>query len=432
MKAFLSVLLLELRRLARTRTAAWLVAACAAWMFVLPHIATSDGTAEGAWTLSVQLSVGGVFAICCISLATAGACSLSREREEFRLALSRVRPAPRFMLALGRIVALTLLGAAALAVSFAILIARTDIERRCDHVKSPVMESPHEEAEKAYARYLSLMPRLDEPDPPQELVNVLTAITNTPKATIIRLLTQKALDRYETVATNSAASWRFEVPQEDSSRRISVRMRFSSDFNLRDDVNGVFSFCGLTGSVSNITKTVAKIPLAGDFAVPMTSESLTFTNKGDNTLMLRPRKDIKLLIEADSFGANAIRAYLQLVSILSAICAFAVFLGSFLGRTVAVFSCMVMLFVGAVSSDVIVSYPDELESDRVDRISLAITRTVEMASRPLNSFSPVTALANDECVEPSQTALVIALDGIAIPLLFSLLCAFAISRTSCT
>ena len=146
--------------------------------------------------------------------------------------------------------------------------------------------------------------------------------------------------------------------------------------------------------------------------------------------MLRPRKDLKLLVEADTFGANLVRAYLQLVSILAAICAFAVFLGSFLGRTVAVFSCVVMLFVGAVSSDVIVSYPDQLESDRVDRISLAITRAVELASRPLSSLNPVAALSADECVEPLQTAQVIAIDGLAIPIVFSLLAAFAISRAS--
>ena len=87
-----------------------------------------------------------------------------------------------------------------------------------------------------------------------------------------------------------------------------------------------------------------------------------------------------------------------------------------------------MLFVGAVSSDVIVSYPDQLESDRIDRISLAITRAVELASRPLSSLSPIAALSADECVEPRQTALVVAIDGLAIPTILSLLAAFAISR----
>ena len=237
------------------------------------------------------------------------------------------------------------------------------------------------------------------------------------------------MDRYEIVATNTTASWRFDIPEEISAGRLSVRMRFSSDFNLRDNVNGIFAFGGCSGCVSNITKTVAKIPL-NDVCEETPAGRLLFTNTGDNTLMLRPRKDIKILVPADSFGANMLRAYLQLVSILAAICAFAVFLGSCLGRTVAVFSCMVMLFVGAVSSDVIVSYPDQLESDRIDRISLAITRTVEMASRPLSSFSPVSSLANDECIEPVQAALVFALDGIVIPVLFAFFCAVAIPRKS--
>ena len=431
MKAFFTILLLEIRRLVRSRTAVILAAVCAAWMLIVPYIATSDGTAEGARTLYIHLSLGGAFVICCISLAASGACSLSREREEFRLALARVRPATRFSLAAGRIAALVLVGAAALAVSCAVLAVKVGVGRGCDHVVDPVMSPPSLEAEKMYERYLSLLPKLDDADAPLELVEVLTAMTNTPKATVIRMFTQKAMDRYETVATNATASWRFAVPQSEFGRQISVRMRFSSDFNLRDEVRGNFSYGDFSGSVSNMTKSVVKIPLAEKGGGVFAEESdglLTFTNTGGNTLMLRPRRDIKLLIAADSFGANMLRAYLQLGAILAAICAFAVFLGSFLGRTVAVFSCMVMLFVGAVSSDVIVSYPDQLESDRIDRISLAITRAVELASRPLSSLSPIAALSNDECVEPAQTAMVIALDGFAIPMVFSLLCAFAISR----
>lgn len=435
MRAFWSVLLLELRRLARSRTLLILVAVCVAWVFAVPRIVTSDGTADGARTLQVQLSLGGAFAICCISLAASAACSLSREREESRLALSRVRPASRFSLAMGRIVALSMTGAIALAASCASLVFLTGGGRACDHVVSPQMVSPVEEAEEMYSRYLSLLPRLDQPDAPPELVEVLVAMTNTPKATVVRMFTQKAMDRYESVSTNATASWRFAIPADTPAGRIAVRMRFASDFNLREDVRGVFSFCGLSGCVSNITKTVAKIHLAAPNEAArgegIGDGLLTFTNTGDNTLMYRPRRDIKLLVAADSFGANILRAYAQLVSILAAICAFAIFLGSCLGRTVAVFSCMVMLFVGAVSSDVILSYPDQLETDKIDRISLAITRAVEFASRPLNSFSPIAALADDECVEPVQTVVVFALDGLAIPILFALLCAFTIPRTRC-
>lgn len=433
MKAFWSVVMLELRRLWRSRTIAILAAVCIAWMLALPFIATSDGTAEGARTLYVHLSLGGAFVICCVALASSGACSLSREREEFRLALSRVRPVSRFSLAFGRVVALVATGAFALALCCVLLAVRVGVSRVCDHVVDPVMPHPSVEAEEMYNRYLALLPKIDEPDAPAELVEVLTAMTNAPKATVIRMFTQKASDRYVTVATNETAKWRFDAPGIGHGQSIAVRMRFASDFNLRDEVRGVFSYGGASGSVSNITKSVVKVPLSAngaDGAVAPGDGVLAFTNTGGNSLMLRPRKDLKLLFEADSFAANLVRAYVQLVSILAAICAFAVFLGSFLGRTVAVFSCMVMLFVGAVSSDVIVSYPDQLESDRIDRISLAVTRAVELVSRPLSSLSPVAALSADECVEPSQTALVVVLDGLAIPIVFSLLAAFAISRTS--
>lgn len=434
MKAFLAVLLLELRRLSRSR-AAWILAgACAAWTLAVPALATSDGTVEGARLLRIQLSLGGAFAICCIALAASGACSLSREREERRLALARVRPAARFSLAAGRVAALVAVGAAALAASCAILAAGVGVGRRCDHVLDPVMASPAAEAEKMYARYMALLPKLDEPDAPPELVDVLTAMTNAPKATVMRMFAQKAMDRYETVPTNSVASWRFELPPDAAGRPLAVRMRFASDFNLRDEVRGVFSIGCREGCVSNVTKSVVKVPLsspreAADAETEATS--LSFSNTGGGTLMLRPRKDVKLLVAADSFGANLVRAYLQMVAILAAICAFAVFLGACLGRTVAVFACFVMLFVGAVSSDVIVSYPDQLETDRIDRVSLAITRTVELAARPLSSLNPVSALASDECVEPAQTAFAVAVDGVAIPIVLSLLAAIAVSRVRC-
>lgn len=434
MRAFWSVLCLELRRLARSRTAAILALVCVAWMLVLPHISTSDGTAEGARTLYVHLSLAGSFVICCVALAASCACSLSKEREESRLDLARVRPATRVSLAAGRLCAHAALGAAVLAIVCAMLVLRVGASRSCDHVLDPVLPPPSVEAEKMYERYRSLLPRLDEPDAPEELVEVLTAMTNTPKATVLRMFTQKAMDRYETVVTNATASWRFNLPDGIEGRALSARMRFASDFNLREDVRGVFSFGDFSGSVSDITKTIVKVPLAkkGGESAPAQDAAapgvLRFTNTGPGSVMLRPRRDVKLLVAADSFAANLARAYLQLLSILAAICAFAVFLGSWLGRTVAVFTCMVMLFVGAVSSDVIVSYPDQLESDRIDRISLAITRAVELASRPLSSLSPIAALSADECVEPRQTALVVAIDGLAIPTILSLLAAFAISR----
>ena len=122
-----NIIALELRRLWRTRTAWMLMAASLAWLALVPHLVRSDGTAAGARELLVKYSLGGVFALCAVSLAASGAASLANERESKRLSLARVRPVSRFSLALGRTVALTALGATALALAAAAVAARTGV-----------------------------------------------------------------------------------------------------------------------------------------------------------------------------------------------------------------------------------------------------------------------------------------------------------------
>ena len=92
-----------------------LLSASLAWMFAVPHLVSGDGTASGAHQVFVRYSLWGVLVLVIASLAAAGASSLSSDRDARRLQLTLVRPAARFSVAMGRIVALVSVGAAVLA-----------------------------------------------------------------------------------------------------------------------------------------------------------------------------------------------------------------------------------------------------------------------------------------------------------------------------
>ena len=144
--------------------------------------------------------------------------------------------------------------------------------------------------------------------------------------------------------------------------------------------------------------------------------------------MFRPRKDINLLVPADAFGWNLIRAYAVLVAILAFVVSLGVFLSAGLGRPVALFVAFVTLVVSEMSPSVVSQYPDELETNLADRIGLRITRFAAEVTRPVSSAAPLEALAKDECVEMGEVLRLVAADFLLVPLLLSLLSAFVLPR----
>ena len=77
MKAFLSVVSLELKAVFRSKALFVLVAAAVGWVLLLPHVARGDGTDSGAFALRVLYGLGAVFAIVLVSFAAAGECAMS-------------------------------------------------------------------------------------------------------------------------------------------------------------------------------------------------------------------------------------------------------------------------------------------------------------------------------------------------------------------
>lgn len=250
------------------------------------------------------------------------------------------------------------------------------------------------------------------------------------KESVLRLLENRAIDHYQVIPTNAVMTWTFAGLDGSEGRTLAVRMRFTDQYEMRQDMCGTFTLGSFAGVVSNITQAVLTIPLAPDSRslIPDPSSRLSFFNSGTVTLMLRPRKDLNVLVEADAFGWNLVRAFVALVAILTLVVSLGVFLSAGLGRPVALFVAFVMLIVGEMSPSVVAQYPDELETNPVDRLGLVITRVAADITRPVSAATPLEALSCDECVEWTDILRLVLLDAGLVPLVVALLAAFVLPR----
>ena len=417
MTSFWRIFWLEFTGFVRSKALALLVVASVLWMFALPFVMKGDGTASGIRELYVHYSLGGVFALLVVALLASATGSLAREREAKRLQLTLVRPVRYTLIVLGKILAHVAAGALVLAIACGTLAFRMDLSRPCNHVLSPILPTPREEAKAMYEAYMK------NPETPE-------AVKKTKKEIVLRLLENRAVDRYEAIQTNEAATWRFEGSRGPRGfEDLAVRMRFTNQYEMRQDVRGEFAFGDCHGVVSNITQAVVTVPLTvRTLDGRRETGELAFENHGTSALMLRPRKDINLLVSADAFGWNLIRAYVVLVAILAFVVSLGVFLSAGLGRPVAMFVAFVTLIVSEMSPSVVEQYPDELETNLIDRIGLHITRFAAEVTRPVSAAAPLEALAKDECVEPTAMLRLAVADLLAVPLLLSLLAALILPR----
>ena len=417
MSSFWRLFSLEFLALIRSRALLLLILASLAWMFAAPYILVGDGTPEGARQMLLKYSLGGVATLLSITLLAAATGSIARERAAKRLQLTLVRPVHFLTIAFAKTAALVTCGALVLALACLVALAHEDPTRPCRHVLLPILPSPRVEAEDMYKSYM------ESPDTPD-------AVKKAKKEVVIRLLTRRAIDHYQTIPTNSTASWSFPIRGESAALSAAVptvRLHFTNVYDTRDDVSGIFTFNQFNGNFANITQAIIEVPLK-----PTTegaqNNTLTFFNNGKSAVMLRPRCDIQVLIPADSFAANLFRAYIEWIGLLTLLISFGIFLGAGLGRAPALFTAVVILLVSEISPSVIEQYPDELETNRADRIGLVITRLAANATHPLSALSPFTHLAADEAIEWNDLIRATGMNIVILPLFFAFLSALVMPR----
>lgn len=404
---------LELTSLWRSRTTALLAVCTAIWVVASSQLVRGDGTVQGAQEMALKYSLGGAMAILAVTMLITGAGTIAKEREEKRLQLTVVRPIRYLAVVLGKVLALSMTAMAVLALAVGVYLALvphgTLSEGGCSHVLRPVLPSPQEEARAMYEVYMN------DPDTPVE-------VKRAPKKTVLRLLTQRAVDHYQTIGPKSTAEWRFKLKPEYE--KIAVRLRLTNLYDQRRQVTGELRFGEATGAVSNITQAICVFGLEGK----PTGEELELDNRGEEALMLRPRKDVEVLAPADGFKMNLLRAYLELSALLVLLIAFAVSLSAALGRPVAVFVAVVTLVLAEMSPSVIEQYPDELETDKIDAIGLFLTRIAAEVTHPVSGITPLEKLADHECVEWPETLRTLSTHAILLPGLLLLLASFILPK----
>ncbi len=424
MKAFFEIVRLEWRALVRSRAFAMLSLAALAWMLILPRIVRDDGTAGGAFEIRVRYALGIVFSLVVVSLSAAAAGSLAKERAARRLQLALVKPVSRFALALGRTLALTAAGSLVLALSCAVLWFQTGAGRTCDHVLEPVLEPPEKVADRIFARYV------------EENENFKAFVERKGEGASRRYLVNhlEQVEDYEPIVSGGKGSWTFDISSIGPEDVVTVLARPMDSFGGREEVKGVFRLGSRTGRIAHVNGTQLRVPLAFDAAAPDASEGrrsageLVFGNEGAKSVLIYPRQDLRLLVRADAFGWNLLRAWMELTSELAFVVAAAMLLGACLGRSVSVFTVISLLIVMVVSPGVIENYPDPTESSFVDRASLAMTEFAARATSPFNALSPIGSLEGGYCIEWSEVLRAVAEDAIVLPVLLALLSALVLSR----
>ena len=404
-----------------------LIASVLAAHLLLPGLVRSDGSDAGRLEMHVRVVCGAVAAL--IYLATlAMACgSIARDREDDILPLSLVRPVSAFSSVAGRWLALVLQAAIVLVVN-AVLVnvmlgASDHAPGSCRVHHSPALPP----AEVAAARMMDMFLKSDKT--PDE-------VKKAPRTAVLALLAAKENERYEVVHPGGVLSLPFDVPVGEP---LTVKVRFSTMYNIQEALSGTFFYRGFEGSVSNSTQSVVEVPLScqtpgfGTWldpnAIPTTNpDALTFKNTGRTDVMLRPRRDIELLAPGDAFLLNSLRAALEMLALCGLLAAFGLFLSAALSRPVALFTSAVLLAAAMMAPDAVSQFPDEFNATLGEKIGLAISRTVTRFTASLYEPSPVSDLASARAIQIPGLLKMAASDLLAWPALFLSLAAFVLRR----
>ena len=417
------------RALARGHVLALLLAAVALAHVLLPALVRSDGTAAGAREMYIRAVTGATYLITALTTLACACGFFAQERARKRLALTVVRPASTWGVACGTWLALCALAAAAFALTAACTALRFPETPACWHRAVPTLPPAEETARGMLADYLA------DPRTPE-------AVKKAPRATVLRLLTNKERERYDAVRTGETATW--PVPAALAREtNVVVRVRFATPFDMRAPLVGAFTLGPLSGTISNQTQSIVSVPLAPStkYQAPSTKHQalsathqapgtslLSFVNHGEHPLMMRPRRDIELLVPADAFAGNLARACAQMLTVTALLAAFGLFLSSALSRPVALFTALAVVAVALMAPSVVLQFPDELGTTFGNRACLALTRAIYGLTETACAAQPISDLATDMCIEPLAVLRGAAVNGLLLPLILLALAARLVRR----
>lgn len=414
MRAFWQIFKLELLSALRSKTIHIFFIVSTLWMLLGRSLLKGDDLQ--VYQLSVRYLFGVVFCVVIVALGSAAAGAVANDRVAKRLQLTLIRPVPRFVIALARSLALTLIGGCVLFSALVLLWACGGRGRVCDKVYAPTLENPRVEALNMFDELCKAKKEFRDD------------VEKVGKREVLKYLESLVRDKYVTIDSAKSVFWAFDsVPANIKDAK--VRVRFDDSWGRTGSISGMFIFRSLKGIVDNPVKSVSYVKLDRQSSEDNPLNRLIFVNNSNASLSIQPRNDLNILIPADSFAHNAFRAWLVMSLSLLCVVSLGVFLGSCLGRGVAVFALISMLCVMVVSPATIEEYPDPLNANSVTRFSVLLTEFSSALTSPIDRFEPVGALESDECIEWSEVGNA-AITGVISLIFFSLCAGFVMPRKS--
>ena len=415
--------LLAFRQLVRGRVLLLLLSGIGLVHALLPRFVRSDGTAAGALEMYVRAVPGVALVIVLLTLLAVAAGFFAQEREEKRLALTLVRPVSAYAVAGGKYLALVAVAALALAFSAGLvgLFAPASLPP-CRHHYAPSLPPAEVVASHLLADYLA------DPKTPE-------AVKKASKSAVLTLLTTKETDRYEVVKPGADMIWPFEIAalkaKMAGGEELKLRVRFSTQFEMRAPVAGRFTLGDYAAVVSNNTQAVLDIPLAKGAGEGASNEKellLHFANTGASAVMVRPRRDLEVLAPADSFAANLLRAEIEGLALAALLAAYGLFLSAALSRPVAIFTALVTFVIVLMVPSVIAQFPDEFNAPLADRLGLMLSRGVQFVTASISTPAPISDLATGKAIEWAALGRTVVLNIVVWPSALLALSAFIARR----
>jgi hypothetical protein len=430
LRKIFGIFLLALRASLRTKTVFALLLLMVTCVLLLPAVVKGDGTPQGDCQILILYTLGFSFALLCLSTLWAACALFAAEIDTQLIQLSAVKPVRAVEFWLGKWFALLLLNALALSAVYGAVYVqlrwkqrqpgwRESVQLVSRSVVHPLLPTPQEEAQETYA-FLEKQKAL-----PQGLS----------KGQVMRALTTKAQERYTIVNPGESAAWRFQLARPVTiHERLTVRIRFDTEYSTRTQVTGV---CRVAPADSQAK--ALEIPL-DDFSLQeiefdlaceafhrtqdLSAINLSFTHTGDPTkssaLMLRFRKDVVVLTQGGSFEANLLRSALVHWSVLALLAAFGLTLSACFSLPVAVFTSTILLLLVMIGTSVNEVVSAEDEKEWLKKPGILVSRGVSAIAQHALRFDPLEAVVNGERIENQALRELLLWNVLLTPAVFGL------------
>lgn len=421
------VAVLAVRASLRTKGVAALLALLALSVLVLPGVVKGDGTPEGELHILLAYTLGFAFGLLCLATLWAACALFAAEIDSARMQLSAVKPVRAVEFWLGKWLALLLLNAAVLLAVYAGVYAHVlwrmhrsawdSVERPASrYVARPVLPTPRAEAQQAYAQMRG------QNAVPQGFS----------EKTVLRVLEEKAREKYDVINPGGQATWRFRVARPvRGAQAVTVRVKFDTEVSTRTHVTGVCRLRCLEAPGRSVEVPLDDFTLNEiEFAVDarafgagadagMREFELAFRHTGDpklaSALMLRFRQDVVLLTPGGTFEANLLRSALVHWSVLALLAAFGLTLSACFSLPVAAFVATVLLALTLIGNSVVQVVSEEDEKLWRNRVGIWVSRGVYGATRHALQAEPLRALTRGERIDAEVLGSSIAWNVLLIP-----------------